>query len=308
VLFLLAALPVHSHQLILIKNRVGGFSEFTHGNARVNRELAQQPQRFTHVGCPENAVDPQLDPDGRCVEKGVGDASAGIQAFGSAAQSVKDAFSDYAVSLVTNPVGTTKATWSSVSDSVSYAGNYYAGLYNNPQSINSDLGLVGDAWSSYAQSVWLNPRQAASDIGSAAFAVESAIAPGAMFGRGIVAAEAAETTTQNVFWSGGRAAENAARSFANANNGIIIGDTAAGQSVAQAMKGVPWSQARPQWLSLSEDFARSASGEVNVFQNSQGLSLDSIWRSEYKILQQNPNVTGINYHVVMPDGAVIKVP
>ena len=122
------------------------------------------------------------------------------------------------------------------------------------------------------------------------------------------AVTAAKTAPQNVFWSGGRAAEDAARSFANANNGIIIGDTAAGRALAQATEGVPWSQARPQWLSMSEDFARSASGEVNVFQNSRGLSLDSIWRSEYKVLQQNPNVTGINYHVVMPDGSVIKLP
>ena len=69
VLFLLAAIPAQSYQLILIKNRVGTFSDFSPGNARANRGLAQQPQRFTHVGCPENAVDPQLDPDGRCAAK-----------------------------------------------------------------------------------------------------------------------------------------------------------------------------------------------------------------------------------------------
>ncbi|MES2997497.1 MAG: RHS repeat-associated core domain-containing protein, partial [Verrucomicrobiota bacterium] len=109
---------------------------------------------------------------------------------------------------------------------------------------------------------------------------------------------------KNVFWSGGRVAEDAARNFANAKNGIIIGDTAAGRTLAQATQGLPWSQARPQWLSLSEDFARCASGEVNVFQNARGLSLDSIWRSEYKILRQNSDVTGINYHIVMPDGSV----
>lgn len=119
----------------------------------------------------------------------------------------------------------------------------------------------------------------------------------------------AETTVpQNVFWSGGRVAEDAARTFANANNGVIIGDTAAGRSLSQATQGLPWSQARPQWLSLSQDFARSASGEVNVFQNGRGISLDSIWRNEHQILRQNPNVTTINYHVVMPDGSVVRVP
>jgi len=61
---------------------------------------------------------------------------------------------------------------------------------------------------------------------------------------------------------GGRAAEDAARAFANANNGIILGDTVAGRALAQSTAGIPWSQARPQWLSLSEDFARSASGEI----------------------------------------------
>ena len=119
---------------------------------------------------------------------------------------------------------------------------------------------------------------------------------------------AAKSTPQHVFWSGGRSAENAARSFAGANNGIVVADTAAGQAVSQATRGVPWSQARPQWLTASEDFARTASGEVNVFQNARGVSLDSIWRSEYRVLQQNPNVSGINYHMVMPDGAVVPVP
>jgi RHS repeat-associated protein len=111
-----------------------------------------------------------------------------------------------------------------------------------------------------------------------------------------------------VFWAGGRAAENAARTFARANNGIVIGDTAAGRALAQSTANVPWSQARPQWLSLSEDFARSASGEVNVFQNARGVAVDSMWRNEYQILMQNPNVTGINFSVVMPDGSVVPVP
>jgi hypothetical protein len=110
-----------------------------------------------------------------------------------------------------------------------------------------------------------------------------------------------------VFWSGGRAAEGAAQTFANANSGIVIGDTTAGQSLAQSTAGMTWSQARPQWLSLSENFARSASGEVNVFHSSEGLYLNSIWRNEYQILMQNPNVTRINFNVVMPNGSIIPV-
>ena len=114
--------------------------------------------------------------------------------------------------------------------------------------------------------------------------------------------------TSHVFWSGGQAAEDAARTFASANNGVIIGDTAAGQALAQSTAGVSWSQAMPQWLSMSENFAKTASGEVNVFQNARGLSVDSIWRNEYQILKQNPNVTKIIFNVVMPNGSVIRLP
>jgi len=111
-----------------------------------------------------------------------------------------------------------------------------------------------------------------------------------------------------VFWSGGRAAEEAASRWALLNNGIIIADTAAGRALAAATEGLPWSQAMPRWLDLSRDFARTASGEVNVFQSVNGVFLNSIWREEYRILMNNPNVTKINYHVVMPDGSVFSVP
>jgi hypothetical protein len=91
----------------------------------------------------------------------------------------------------------------------------------------------------------------------------------------------------------------------NANNGIKIGDTAAGRALAQSTAGIPWSQARLQWLSLSEDFARSASGQVNVFQNARGVAVDSIWRNDYKTLMQNPSVTRINFHIVMPNSCIL---
>lgn len=110
-----------------------------------------------------------------------------------------------------------------------------------------------------------------------------------------------------VFWSGGRLAENAAQDFANGNNGIILGDTSAGQALSQSTQNIPWAQARPQWLQLSQNFASTASGEVHVFQ-SEAISLNSIWRDEYQVLVNNPNVSRIIYHVVMPDGSVIDLP
>src|SRR5205085_5367773 len=114
-------------------------------------------------------------------------------------------------------------------------------------------------------------------------------------------------TKTPVFWAGGRAAEEAASTFATATNGVVIGETASGRLLTETTAGVPWSQARPQWLSLSEDFARDASGEVSVFHNVRGISADSIWRAEYRILSENPNVTGINFNVVMPNGTVVPV-
>ena len=111
-----------------------------------------------------------------------------------------------------------------------------------------------------------------------------------------------------VFWAGGRAARDSARAFAKANGGTVIADTAAGRALVRSTANIPWSQARTQWVSLSEDFARNASGEVYVFQNARGVPLDSIWRNEYQILTRNPNVTGINFSVVMPDGSVVPVP
>ncbi len=45
-----------------------------------------------------------------------------------------------------------------------------------------------------------------------------------------------------------------------------------------------------------------------MFQNARGLSVDSIWRSEYQTLMQNPNVMRINFKVVMPNGSVVPVP
>ena len=55
-----------------------------------------------------------------------------------------------------------------------------------------------------------------------------------------------------VFWAGGRAAEDAARTFAKASGGTVIADTAAGRALARSTANIPWLQARTQWVSLSE--------------------------------------------------------
>jgi len=113
--------------------------------------------------------------------------------------------------------------------------------------------------------------------------------------------------TRRVFWSGGSAAEDAARDFARANGGIVIGDTFAGRALSRSSGEVAWMELRPVWANLSREFARGAEGSVHVFQNSRGISLDSIWRLEFDELARNPSVTSINYHMVMPDGSVVPV-
>jgi RHS repeat-associated protein len=114
--------------------------------------------------------------------------------------------------------------------------------------------------------------------------------------------------TRRVFWSGGRAAEDAAREFARANGGVVIGDTFAGRALSRSAQNAAWDDVRPLWVDLSREFARGAQGSVDVFQNARGLSLDSIWRTEYQELLRNPAVTSLNYHVVTPDGSVVPVP
>jgi hypothetical protein len=89
---------------------------------------------------------------------------------------------------------------------------------------------------------------------------------------------------------------------------VVIGDTFAGSALSRSSQTAAWNDVRPLWVGLSQEFARGAQGAVDVFQNSRGLSLDSIWRTEYQDLLRNPSVTSINYHVVMPDGSVVPVP
>jgi hypothetical protein len=104
-----------------------------------------------------------------------------------------------------------------------------------------------------------------------------------------------------VFWSGGPGAQSAAAAWANANGGITLEMTEAGQSLQAATRGMSWEEASPLWDSLAQDFARGASGDVPVFQSEGGLSIGNTWaRTEYPTLLSNPNVTGIGFFLVSP--------
>jgi len=53
---------------------------------------------------------------------------------------------------------------------------------------------------------------------------------------------------------------------------------------------------KPAWNKASQNFARGADGAVDVFQSSQGVRLESVWRTvEYPELINGGNA--INFHV-----------
>jgi hypothetical protein len=112
--------------------------------------------------------------------------------------------------------------------------------------------------------------------------------------------DAANSAPARVFWSGGSEARLAAEAFAKQSGGVTLEMTAAGQRLQGITKGMDWADAKPLWEAASADFARGASGSVNVFQNgTRGVSLDSVWRGvEYPILKQQGN--GIIYNVTKP--------
>ena len=109
-----------------------------------------------------------------------------------------------------------------------------------------------------------------------------------------VAANATKTGGR-VFWSGGDIAKNTAMDFAMSNGMKTLEMTTGGRMMNAVSPYLPRSVSSPIWDGLSKNFARSASGNINVFQNAAGVSLKSTWRRiEYPILQNN----NIFYHIV----------
>jgi RHS repeat-associated protein len=107
---------------------------------------------------------------------------------------------------------------------------------------------------------------------------------------------AAAANPTSVFWSG-PGAQAAAEGFAAANNGVTIGMTQLGQAAANG--SMTWEQA-------SEQFARQASGAVQVFSNNPLTPFvnpltgqANIWYSiELPTLAGNPNVTNMVFNPV----------
>jgi len=180
VLFLLAALPAQSHQLILIKNRVGGFSEFTHGNAKGNRDLTQQPQQVAQCGWPGNAVDPLLDPDGRCVKQAGADLSVFGQGIQIGANNLGASTWNSYNNWTTDPKKAYLNTAYGFYDSVESLGQYAGNASVDSTQLNQDLGNLGNTLS--------DPKKFNLALGQAFYSAEFGLATaagGQMASRGV---------------------------------------------------------------------------------------------------------------------------
>jgi RHS repeat-associated protein len=123
------------------------------------------------------------------------------------------------------------------------------------------------------------------------------------------AAEIATSTGSRVFWSGSQAAGEAATSFAQTNGATTLEMTATGQALTRATATAGWEATQGAWLAASRSFAEGAAGDVTVFQAATGVRVGGMWAvQEYPILIGNASVTGINYMIVYPNGAVVPLP
>ncbi len=125
---------------------------------------------------------------------------------------------------------------------------------------------------------------------SASHAVSSTAATAAKVEAAVVKEGFSTATDQAVFWSGRQGANRgAAEIFASSTGRTTLEMTPAGQALEAAAGNIS------QWRTLSADFARGASGEVNAFVG--GSSAKSVWNTvEKPILMQNGNVQKIIIH------------
>lgn len=102
-----------------------------------------------------------------------------------------------------------------------------------------------------------------------------------------------------VFWQGGDVAKDTATGFAVANGATTIGMTVAGKVLEVAISRIPYSVAKPFWNGASWLFARTSTGQVDVFINMARPNPASIWaKTELPTLIANQNVSDIVFHLV----------
>ena len=100
-----------------------------------------------------------------------------------------------------------------------------------------------------------------------------------------------------VFWSGGfDVAGEAAMRWAKANNGTTLEMTNIGKLLEKTGSLLPRKFESFLWNKASANFARNAKKSIEVFHNSAGIRVKSVWaKTEYPILQSNG--VNINYHL-----------
>jgi hypothetical protein len=80
-----------------------------------------------------------------------------------------------------------------------------------------------------------------------------------------------------------------------------------GQTLSMSSFAVEENATLEEIQSASTSFARSASGDVQVFQPAAGVPINSVWSQfEYPALLQNPNVTSITYQIINESGSIIN--
>jgi len=116
---------------------------------------------------------------------------------------------------------------------------------------------------------------------------------------GLVRSTSIAKSIGRVFWSSGgnEAVKVAAREFATTYGMKTIEMTTTGKVLEWLTNATSYKFTRPFWEWASGNFARGATGTVNVFQNAGGIGVESIWGTvEYSILQTNK--VKIIYHIV----------
>lgn len=114
------------------------------------------------------------------------------------------------------------------------------------------------------------------------------------FGKG-----ASEAGAGRVFWSGGKEVLKEATKFARSIGGKTLEMTTGGKIMIALDPILPRWASKPIWESLSTNFAKGATGAVDVFHNVNGIRIESVWaQTEYGILKNN-NIKML-FHLVTP--------
>jgi hypothetical protein len=92
---------------------------------------------------------------------------------------------------------------------------------------------------------------------------------------------------ERVFWTGGRAAQDAAREFAERTGRETLEMTDEGQRVKQITEGLHPDEAQRFWESASERFAQGTSGDVHVF-HTFGATVLSVHRFGRPSIKSSP--------------------